>query len=523
MAPPSVNNNANNLEHCLRQKLTSMENSIARIYSIKSFLRNSAEQTRKDISSAIDHQLQCVRAREQELLFNLEHIMAKKEQKLCEQQEQLNQAIGACQQSLECVLRNNAIDTVNVQNMLLRMNAIDLRPKETPNILFEFDPSDLRRDISIFGRIIAEDRPKTLESALPLDVEHYEDDALLSHKSVLRLHPTSNTNFLSPDRAPTPKEQPQQLTPFSESINFWLSQMKPPATTMDCEEEFEFIRDRITSMSQSGSSFEVVNNNNSTPSSENIPLKTKPEEIFNIHFSEINRRPNDFWLKRKLYDESKKQSKMVSKFQQNEIRNRCAANAKSPLVLPDLSKLMRDVKLESNSPEEEPKTNSNKRKRTLEEQQASGFDFEKVIKSIQQSSDEHWLLCRCNSLSTSDSTPPGILQSSYSAEDVIVDPRGALFDKQKTAKSEEDFHCCNKKKRFWHPVSETTNLNIESELAKPIERRPANENVEELDTWESVLGWKRILEKIHASGEDEWLHPSSRVFAAAANSNTTNA
>uniref|UniRef100_A0A915DG02 Uncharacterized protein n=1 Tax=Ditylenchus dipsaci TaxID=166011 RepID=A0A915DG02_9BILA len=89
----NTNMNGNNFEHCLRQKLTSMENSIARIYSIKSQLRNSADQTRKDISNAIDHQLQCIRAREQELLFNLEDIMAKKELMLCEQQEKLNQAI----------------------------------------------------------------------------------------------------------------------------------------------------------------------------------------------------------------------------------------------------------------------------------------------------------------------------------------------------------------------------------------------------------------------------------------------
>jgi len=47
---------------------------------------------------------------------------------------------------------------------------------------------------------------------------------------------------------------------------------------------------------------------------------------------------------------------------------------------------------------------------------------------------------------------------------------------------------------------------------KKAKDRPMNEVPKELGTWESVLGWKAILEKIHASGEDCWLSPASRNY-----------
>ncbi|KAH7731058.1 hypothetical protein AAVH_02107 [Aphelenchoides avenae] len=43
--------------------------------------------------------------------------------------------------------------------------------------------------------------------------------------------------------------------------------------------------------------------------------------------------------------------------------------------------------------------------------------------------------------------------------------------------------------------------------------RPVNALPEDLVTWESVIGWKKILEEIHGSGENEWLAPSSRKAA----------
>jgi len=51
-------------------------------------------KARRDIIDATDHQLSCVRAREHELILNLENALSLKDHKLCEQQEHLHQAIG---------------------------------------------------------------------------------------------------------------------------------------------------------------------------------------------------------------------------------------------------------------------------------------------------------------------------------------------------------------------------------------------------------------------------------------------
>ena len=95
---------------------------------------------RKDISTAVSHQLACLRAREQELLTQLENVVRTKEQLLTEQQEQINQAIGAslpfkalkpssilgaCKQGLECIALNKT-NPSNVQEMLFRYSLIVL-------------------------------------------------------------------------------------------------------------------------------------------------------------------------------------------------------------------------------------------------------------------------------------------------------------------------------------------------------------------------------------------------------------
>lgn len=98
-----------------------MECAVNQLSSIKAQLRTNAEivgfqifyeikfffQVRKEIATAIGYQLSLVRAREQFLMRNLETILDSKERILCEQQEQLNQAIGACQQSMENAIREN--------------------------------------------------------------------------------------------------------------------------------------------------------------------------------------------------------------------------------------------------------------------------------------------------------------------------------------------------------------------------------------------------------------------------------
>uniref|UniRef100_A0A915DHB0 Uncharacterized protein n=1 Tax=Ditylenchus dipsaci TaxID=166011 RepID=A0A915DHB0_9BILA len=270
---------------------------------------------------------------------------------------------------------------------------------------------------------------------------------------------------------------------------------EPPTTALDCEEEFDYIRDRITSMS--GSSFEVVNNA-SNDKSKNAPAK--PDEIFSVHFSEINNLPSDFWLNKSML---KSQIKPA-----NPLTPKGSSYA-TRAPLPELSKLIKEIKLDSS--EEEPlKAAKNNRKRTLEEvQQSSGFNFEKVIRCIQLSEDEHWLLNK--GCSSKQSSPP-LLHSSCSAEN--MDEAEKVCGVQIDTKSEGDFRGLNKKKRFWQPVGGDITATTIATKSSNQETHLASENSEELDTWKNVLGWKRTLEKVHASREEEWLAPSSRKLAA---------
>lgn len=357
-----------NLEYSLRQKLTHVSNAAARVSSEKMQLRISAEQTRKDICNAINHQLSCIRAREQELILSLKKIIAEKERKLCEQQEELNKAISACQQNLESILLEDAtVDLVNVMKMLFKLNTIDLRPKETLEICFEFDPSNLRQDIATFGKITTVDhQSKIAAESLPLDVEHYENGGLLSHKSVLQLASNCEPSTVGiKDIKPT----------MSDSIIQWLSQTSTPESECD----FEITGKEITSLSDS--SIEIIGNKeNSTATSESL----------NNRLAEFDCLPQNYWLKNdgKHFDYS----------------------------FPDLSKLVQNLELENEvqlmSSNE---TLSNKpinRKRTANEIQAamfqddlfanqsfqqpakksSRFVFGDVIETIQSSDNQQWLL-----------------------------------------------------------------------------------------------------------------------------------
>ncbi|KAI6221855.1 hypothetical protein M3Y99_01532400 [Aphelenchoides fujianensis] len=105
-----------------------------------------------------------------------------KEQKLSKQQENLSKAIGACQRSLELLQTRNDVHQAN--DILLKYNAVPMRPRENPHVVFECDPTECRRAISRLGAVLVDE--KTYDS-LPSDGEQAED-AALAQKSVTQLH-----------------------------------------------------------------------------------------------------------------------------------------------------------------------------------------------------------------------------------------------------------------------------------------------------------------------------------------------
>uniref|UniRef100_A0A914XS09 Uncharacterized protein n=1 Tax=Panagrolaimus superbus TaxID=310955 RepID=A0A914XS09_9BILA len=208
--------------NAIRQKLMVMESAVAQVTSVKNQLKINAEIARKEISNAIGHQLSLVRAREQLLLNFLENVVESKERVLCEQQEQLNQAIGACQQSLECTIRGT--NDANA-NMLFRISALDLRPRTNSHLVFQCDSSDMRRAMCNFGQVISDPSIKDRSDCLALEAEEYEDHVNLAHKSVLRMH-RGNTPLAS--------------EPLPASISEWLYQ----ARRNSCNEGLEIPRVR---------------------------------------------------------------------------------------------------------------------------------------------------------------------------------------------------------------------------------------------------------------------------------------
>uniref|UniRef100_A0A7E4UZN7 BLOC-1-related complex subunit 5 n=1 Tax=Panagrellus redivivus TaxID=6233 RepID=A0A7E4UZN7_PANRE len=230
-------------EDILRQKLIIMENAVSQLSFVKTQLRSNAEHARKEISRAVGHQLDLLRAREQTLLNLLETDVESKERVLCDQMENINQAIGACQQALElAVVGNNSA----MQNSIFRMNAMELRPRTNSHLIFKCDPSDMRRAVCNFGEVLSDSSIQEGSDCLVFDNEHNENGPQLIHKSVTstmrpkyqpmeyngfefirnRLDSTASSVEIIPDNN-SPSEGNQGGSPTSEGLNSKMSQTVP--------------------------------------------------------------------------------------------------------------------------------------------------------------------------------------------------------------------------------------------------------------------------------------------------------
>jgi len=133
------------------------------------------------------------------------------------------------------------------------------------------------------------------------------------------------------------------------------------------------------------------------------------------------------------------------------------------------------------------------------------YDFETVITSIKNSGNDQWL---AKSSSIDESAPTKV-------DDTIISDLTTTFNEPTIVESKQPL----RKRHFWYPTvgNQTTMNGNEQWLAKYASGggggggdRPVNESAKDVATWESILGWQAILEKIHASGDDDWLVPASR-------------
>ncbi|KAK5971831.1 hypothetical protein GCK32_013477 [Trichostrongylus colubriformis] len=140
------------LEHGLAQKLMILENAAARVATVRAQLRTNVDQTRKEIRAVMSQQMLLVRAREQELLDELDVIMSYRERSLENQQQSLYRNIWECKQALE-KLRESGSPTTRAADVLSSLGHVEVSARESAHVSFESNALGLRSTLLSFGTI----------------------------------------------------------------------------------------------------------------------------------------------------------------------------------------------------------------------------------------------------------------------------------------------------------------------------------------------------------------------------------
>ncbi|KIH60109.1 hypothetical protein ANCDUO_09645 [Ancylostoma duodenale] len=248
----------------------------------------------------MSQQMLLVRAREQELLDEIDVIMNHKERTLEHQQQTLYRNIWECKQALEKVREGGS--TTGAAEVLFRIGHVEVASRESAYVSFESDAIGLRSRLMSFGtirtssrhddinRVLFNTREPTPGESLPMEMEEYDDDALMAHKSVLRMrsNPSSSTNMSR-----------QQV----ESVRRWLKKIPSGPGALDADvstimAEFDVIKNSTpeaeAESSDSASSFDLVAQDSGTPAAPTTPA----ENILSAEFINTLQQPLSSWLMR---------------------------------------------------------------------------------------------------------------------------------------------------------------------------------------------------------------------------------
>ncbi|EYB92953.1 hypothetical protein Y032_0188g1154 [Ancylostoma ceylanicum] len=427
------------LEHGLAQKLMIMENAAARVATLRAQLRTNIDQARKEVRAVMSQQMLLVRAREQELLDEIDVIMNHKERTLEHQQQTLYRNIWECKQALEKVREGGS--TTGAAEVLFRVGHVEVASRESAYVSFESDAIGLRSRLMSFGTIRTSsrhddvNRPTPGES-LPMEMEEYDDDALMAHKSVLRMrsNPSSSTNMSR-----------QQV----ESVRRWLKKIPSGPGALDADvstimAEFDVIKNSTpeaeAESSDSASSFDLVAQENGTPAAPATPA----ENILSAEFINTLQQPLSSWLMRIMPKE----------------RQKVETNVK-------------DVVEEPVRPMKRPHSCGDIRRH---------YGFQDVISNIRNSSNDTWILGSEPVKKTRTEQQPIFNKEEPSTSEQECDAQTAVpFNENEFVAHLSKLFLCN-------PAM--SSLTQSSPVSKP---RPQKIDLS------TILGWKQVLDKIEQS------------------------
>ncbi|VDL77437.1 unnamed protein product [Nippostrongylus brasiliensis] len=426
------------LEHGLAQKLMILENAAARVSTVKAQLRTNIDQARKEVRSVMSQQMLLIRAREQELLDELDVIMNHRETNIEHQQQILYRKIWECKQLLE-KLRGSGGGSPGFTDVLSSLGHVEMSSKESAHVSFESDAIGLRSILLSFGTIRTSSKNDGVNrsapgESLPMEMEEYEDDQVMTHKSVLRINraPTNSSNMSK-----------QQV----DSVRKWLKKIPSGSGALEADmssimAEFDVIKTSSPEVevesSDSASSFDLIPQEQASACGATFAPGTPAEKVLSAEFLNTLQQPLSSWLMRVIPNEQQK----VEKKRPNALYE-SLPTMKRPHSCSDVKR---------------------------------HYEFEDVIDSVRTSSDDIWVL---------SSEPPKKTRTEETSSS--GDPSTSELEcetKTPIAFNEKEF-LASLSKLFVSPTSATPS-SIAPEKA---------DNPPQVDL-STVLGWKQVLDRI---------------------------
>uniref|UniRef100_A0A7I4YUB6 GTD-binding domain-containing protein n=1 Tax=Haemonchus contortus TaxID=6289 RepID=A0A7I4YUB6_HAECO len=435
------------LEHGLAQKLMVMENAAARVATVRAQLRTNVDQARKEIRAVMSQQMLLIRAREQELLDELDVIMNCRERSLESQQQSLYRNIWECKQALE-KLRETGSSSTRAADVLASLGHVEMSARESAHVSFESDALGLRSTLLSFGTIRTSSKHDSLTKStpgesLPMELEEYDDDHVMAHKSVFHSSSTrANSSSMS-------KEQ-------VDSVRKWLKKIPSGSAALEADmsaimAEFDVVKtssspEAEVESSDTASSFDLIAHD-ATPA--RTSADTAVQKVLSAEFLNTLQQPLSSWLMRLIPNESLK------------------VESEPTIVTPEPSRTMK-----------RPHSCSDVKRH---------YEFEDVIDRVRASSNDSWVL---------GSEP----LKKTRTEDAYAKDESSMSEQECEAQTPVPFNenefLANLSKLFVCPMRSTPSLGS-----------PPDGNNQGIDLT-TVLGWKRVLEKIEQAAP-YWLKEAS--------------